>query len=423
MHTFRGTSSVKSWLFVRYGDPFIIRYPYVGFETMGSEVSPEPVNTPEAYARWARENQIDLLRIPLAFVDDLAREGLLVPLDPLIERDQFALDGLYEPVVRAIREAGAGELYGLAPEFNAHVLYYNKTMFEQNQVPLPHDGMTWDDVLLAASRFSGQTPDGKPVYGLAFGGGWRGTLPRVALEAGLNQGLRLAIPDSRTPTLDTPAWNAWLEAVIAGAGQGWISAEEPSLVGGFIQDLIREDAFLSGRSAMLYSDYWMLHFIREANRLSQFTDEWGAVALSSQGPSGGADNGVSVSYVFAINAESPHRDLAWEWLKFVHGQDFALRAGQQGFGDLPSHLSAVNREDDPKAAFYRLDADPSAIVLRSELQREDWYWNLFFLVVSEVEQRLPDLLSGDLSVADMLAGLQQSAEALLATGPGEAVAP
>jgi len=46
-----------------------------------------------------------------------------------------------------------------------------------------------------------------------------------------------------------------------------------------------------------------------------------------------------------------------------------------------------------------------------------------FLVVSEVEQRLPDLLSGDLSVADMLAGLQQSAEALLATGPGEAVAP
>ena len=408
----------------RFGGPFIVRFPQANFETVRSDADPDPANTPEAYARWARENQVDLLRIPMSFIDDLTREGLLVHLDPLIERDRFELGDLYEPLVRAIREAGAGELYGLAPEFSSYALYYNKSMFERNQVPLPYDGMTWDDVLLAAARFPGRTLDGKPVYGLSFGGGFRGTLIRGALDAGINQGLRIAIPSSRTPTLDTPAWNAWWEAVVAGVGQGWINAEEPAMPdGGSTRELARVDAFLSGRSAMLYSDHWMLHYIRESVRSNLFNDEWGAVAPRAKASAGGADLGVSVSYVFAIHAESPHRELAWEWLKYVHSRDFALRARQQPFGEIPSYTYTVNPEEDPQAVFYRIDADPAAVVLRSELQHEGWYWSLYFHVISELEQHLPDVLSGDLSVADMLAGLQQSAEALLAARFGETDAP
>jgi len=410
----------------RFGDPFIIRHPYAGFETANSDAGPGLADTPEAYARWARENQVDLLRIPLAYIDDLAREGLLAPLDPLIRRDGFELGELYEPVIGAIREAGAGGLYGLAPEFEAYALYYNKTMFEQNQVPLPSDGMTWEDVLLAAGRFSGRTPEGQPVYGLSFGEGWHTTLARGALEAGLNQGLRIAIPDSRTPTLDTPAWKSWWEAVTAGAGQEWINtnAESPASGGvGLMQDFYRVDAFLSGRSAMVYSNHWMLQHLQEAVRLSLFKDEWGVVVLSAKAPDGSTDNGVSVPYVFAINAESPHREAAWEWLKFVHGREFALRDRQQGFGTIHSNRSALNREEDPQAVFYRNDADPAAVVLRSELQHEDWYRKLYVHVVSELEQRLPDVLSGTLSVEDMLTGLQQSSEALLADRPGESEAP
>lgn len=178
--------------YTQYGDAFVIRHPSVGFETVASDAGPNRVTTPEEYARWVRENRIDLLRMPISYIDDLSRAGLLLPLDSLVERDHFDLGALYEPVVRAIREAGAGTLYGLAPMFSAYALYYNKSLFERHGVPLPADGMTWDDVLRTAARFAGLAADGQPVYGLSFGEGWRPSTANRALEAGLHQGLQIA---------------------------------------------------------------------------------------------------------------------------------------------------------------------------------------------------------------------------------------
>ncbi len=398
---------------IQYGDAFVIRHPSVRFETIPAD---RRLATPEAYAQWARENQIDLLCIPLAFVDDLSRDGLLLPLDPLIAHDGFDLGKLYGPVVNAIREAGAGTLYGLAPTFNAYALYYNKSLFEEHGVPLPADGMHWDDVLNTAARFAGlSAADGQPVYGLSFGEGWRpGTAVR-ALDAGLHQGLQIAGYDASgklVPSLDTPSWRAWWEKVAEGLGTGAIyDAKPPETQGNaFMSELYPRDAFLTGRSAMAYGDHYFIHHIREAARQNLFTDEWGVVALSASAAGSGATHGLSVSYVFAINAASPFADKAWEWLKFTHGEDQRHRELRSEVQTLHVNMAAADREDGPDAIFYQLQADPAAVLRQDEWRSKADYQALYAFLTSHLDTRLQDVAAGRRTAENMLEELQQLAE-------------
>ncbi|RIE04148.1 ABC transporter substrate-binding protein [Cohnella faecalis] len=145
---------------------FIIRHPSVRLEA----VSPPQgeAYTAEGYVSWAKKSSADIFQVPLAYVDDMSREGLIKPLDAWIKRDSYDIESLYKPVVQAIREAGAGQLYGLAPSFETYALYYNKTLFNAANIPLPKDGMTWEEVWNLAAQF-GESPKGNDIAGLSFG--------------------------------------------------------------------------------------------------------------------------------------------------------------------------------------------------------------------------------------------------------------
>jgi hypothetical protein len=78
----------------------------------------------------------------------------LYELDAAIEQDsEFSLEGILPGAIQKMRSMGDGKLYDLAPTFSSDAIFYNKKLFEEYGVPLPQDGMIWNDLLLLAERF------------------------------------------------------------------------------------------------------------------------------------------------------------------------------------------------------------------------------------------------------------------------------
>ncbi|MFS0726851.1 ABC transporter substrate-binding protein [Paenibacillus sp. 1P07SE] len=135
-----------------FGKPFIIRHPSVRIELV---TEPSQIQTLEEFRLWVEQEQPDIYSIPLPYYAALAAEGELQPLDAWIKRDGLDMEAFHEPVIRLLRETGGGQIYGLTPEFAANGIYINKALFEQHGVPLPTDGMTWEELLHTAARFNG----------------------------------------------------------------------------------------------------------------------------------------------------------------------------------------------------------------------------------------------------------------------------
>ncbi|RIE04147.1 extracellular solute-binding protein [Cohnella faecalis] len=333
---------------------FIIRHPSVRLEA----VSPPQgeAYTAEGYVSWAKKSSADIFQVPLAYVDDMSREGLIKPLDAWIKRDSYDIESLYKPVVQAIREAGAGQLYGLAPSFETYALYYNKTLFNAANIPLPKDGMTWEEVWNLAAQF-GESPKGNDIAGLSFGR----YSPAASLSLlGQSMGLRLTSADGKLPTIDTPGWRKALEPLARGWREGWISKQQPKKREGDIlmKDLYMEDPFLTGKSAMSFASSIYMNDIRSAEKLIPFQDKWGAVTQPTATGNPNDSRLFGVSYIYAINSSSKDADAAWELLKAMVSKNQALRDKRNNY----SSLSAIPLTDnsEPEDVFFE-SSNPSVI--------------------------------------------------------------
>jgi ABC-type glycerol-3-phosphate transport system substrate-binding protein len=408
------------------GRPFLIRNPSYRFETAYLQ-SWRSVGD---YIRWVRQERPDVLQIPLAYVDDLARAGLLLPLDDRIARDGYDLGGLYEPVVRILREAGAGKLYGLAPHFNTYALFYNRTLFEQNGVPLPQDGMTWDDVLRTAARFGGRSADGKPVYGLSFGGAYYGqsATPFTGIEAiGATQGLQLLDAAGKRATAGTAAWRGIWEKVLPGYKDGWIANESrPPIQGSVLMtDLYKTDPFLTGRTAMTVRSGSYLGDILQAADKIGFRDEWGVVSQPVDPAAPDRAARFDVEEIYAINAMSPNAEAAWKLLKYIMSAEQAQREERYiPYRQMHTRQSGWPEDYRSKATvFYRLSPDPAAVV--GEAEREDLpgYRGKLSAIEEAGGKLSASAAAGELPLDRALAELQRQAEAAVETGASAGVNP
>ncbi|MDG0794444.1 extracellular solute-binding protein [Cohnella ginsengisoli] len=95
------------------------------------------------------------MQVPLAYLPELSAAGLLKPLDAWMKRDKVSDDSWQSAVKQTLREAGGGQLYGYAPEFTGHALYYNRKLFREYGIPEPTEGMTWEEVMNLAIKFDG----------------------------------------------------------------------------------------------------------------------------------------------------------------------------------------------------------------------------------------------------------------------------
>lgn len=393
------------------GQPFIIRHPNIRFEVVANPNNGDAAS----YMKWIEENKPDILQVPLALVDDLANAGIIKPLDDWITKSNYELQDFHQPVIRTLREAGAGKLYGLAPYFETSALYYNKTIFDKFGISRPQNQLSWKEVLQLASRFTGTDTNGKPLYGLTAD---RFTTPfRMLLMIGESEGLHALTSDKLQPTLNTEAWrNVW-ESIIGGYKEGFIANEKRTTQGNILMnDLYKADPFLSGRAALAYRSSGYQKDIEQAKKSIGFNDEWGVVnqPTNPNQPNIASDFGIST--VYAINTKSTHQEAAWSLIQYIVSPEKAKRDAQNGYSTLNSRTpSSENMSLNNVDIFYKLEVDSTNILNNSELYQLPEYSSYYQGVITAGDQALESVITGNSSIEDAMEQVQQQAVQLAAS--------
>lgn len=116
----------------------------------------------------------DLIMIESFLAPYLFNTGYLEPLDGYLAASLDVTDEIDAALLDYVREQGNGQIYGIPIGKNVYALFYNKSLFDELQMPYPVDGMTWEEVFELASliaehpdlgkRAALRAPDGHLLY-------------------------------------------------------------------------------------------------------------------------------------------------------------------------------------------------------------------------------------------------------------------
>jgi multiple sugar transport system substrate-binding protein len=276
----------------------------------------------------------------VGLVYNYADKGQLVDLRELAERDDFALDQIFENLVEEGRwpKSDDAGLYMLPWRFVGSAFYVNKTLLAERGLPIPEAGWTWDDWLEIAQ---GARDEGAGI--------WGSTLPADQLQQA-----QFAQAGAFGPLNETLTESNFLDPGIREAVQFIADLalehrvaprpeEIPVAAGGTTQDM-----FLSGTVALHPSASWNIPAYRDV------AFEWDIVPQpehTAKGAYSGPDG-------IAIPAASDNVEAAWAWIKFVTS-DLGAQAvlGATGIPVLAEYALSdeyINPEVEKGPASYRV---------------------------------------------------------------------
>jgi multiple sugar transport system substrate-binding protein len=397
----------------QYGRAFMIQYPSVRLKI----VSPKDqikgmTGVTEVYRTLIEQEKPDVLRLPFAVYIELARDGLLLPLDNRMKEDSYGTEQFYEPVIDTLREAGGGELYGLSSEFTSRAVYVNPKLFEQHNVQLPQGALTWKELLQVASSFQGSG-----VYGLAAE---LASDPLTLVDAiGRTEGLQFTDKNGTRATVSGAAWEDIWTLVADNVKSGTIYTREPGdelKAPYYMEEAYKRDPFMTGEAAMRVDWHHYAGSLLDASQWPELTVEWTALPEPVREEERNTSSSFMIEEVFAIAADSTNVPAAWELLKVITSEAIASRTESMLTKNMLSARSgaAAALDGGRREAFYRLDADPARIVAHAEA---DWdpakskISQAFYRIGTPLMQAV---LKGEMSVPDALDELQAGLDAELA---------
>lgn len=103
----------------------------------------------------------DIFYLSQEYVPDYAAKWVLLNLTNILKQDEeIDLDDYYPAALNTSRYQG--QLYGLPWIYQPYILYYNRDLFDQFNVPYPTNDMSWDDFVQLADQMTLDTNnDGK----------------------------------------------------------------------------------------------------------------------------------------------------------------------------------------------------------------------------------------------------------------------
>ncbi|MFB6362649.1 ABC transporter substrate-binding protein [Paenibacillus elgii] len=251
----------------------------------------------------------------------------LEPLDAMMSADAgLKPDDFYPGLFNYVKIGG--KTYGMPAGFTTRVMYYNKKLFDEANVPYPKAGWTWDDFKETAKKL---TNPAKKQYGF----GVRAENDPYDLQGFIwSNGGSFISPDGKS---------------IEGFMNGKETAEVLQLFGSLVKDKTAvvvggknqqsgDDIFKAGKIAMWESGVWPLGGFKEAKI------DVGTVIMPAF--PGKKLKGVISESAVSISKSSKNKELAWEFVKYyASAEAIKLRTS-----DLPVRKSVV--------AEKKLDQDP-----------------------------------------------------------------
>ncbi|AZK45116.1 ABC transporter substrate-binding protein [Paenibacillus lentus] len=294
----------------------------------------------------AMEN-IDLITIPMESYSVLQETGKLLSLDEMIIKDRFDLTN-YSPAVLDFLQDEQGKIHGLTPTFVGEALFYNKELFDEYRISYPRDLITWEEVFALAHKFSdfkdGQTPQ--------FGFYHKKAANPFMMALTIGEGSGLSVYGNGKFTLNSSSWEKIFDEVTSCFKSG--TCFDPNQVEQTeslnIEDVTKKSyPFLSGNIAMAVADSSLYRILDEENNEL----EWGITTLPIRAEQPNMGNGITMNDIFSIPSNNDDTKGAWEFIKYVSGNDYARLLPQINTMDLPVRV-AENQEESIKA-FYKLE--------------------------------------------------------------------
>jgi multiple sugar transport system substrate-binding protein len=199
-----------------------------------------------------------------------------------------------------------GKIAALPATTAYYVLFYNRDIFDKAGIPYPSNDLTWAQFEDLARQLTSGTGHSK-IWGAHFHT-WQACVQNWAIQDGKH-----TIVDT-----DYSFMKPYYEMVLRMQDAG-IIRDYGSLRAG---NIAYANAFIRGDVAMLPMGFWLGAGIKDRIDRGETNLNWGIATIPHPE---GVPAGYTVGSVtpIAINQASKNKDLAWEFVKFVTGEEGA----------------------------------------------------------------------------------------------------
>lgn len=402
----------EGYFYQTYGDLFAMRYPNVNIEVVSMPNVDDGEDPKKALKEFLDKEQPDILTLDRDGYSTLASEGLLMDLETLIDRDKFDTTPFLPGMVEMLREQGGGKLYGLSPSFTTSVIYYNADLFAKYGVELPHDGMTWQEIIDTARRFPTDGDEKSRIYG--FGDDYNLQLEDLAGRIARTHGLKEVDPKTKKVTVNTEGWKqAYQLALDAVESKAIYNPQDGGFQGGSMEEYYNSQPFLMGRMAMTVDGWYFLRNLSDAKtRLKDYKPfQLGMVAGPVDPAKPDESREIYFHRIVSIRANTPNVEAAWDFMKFVNGEEFAkIKSRSLSEGMLTRVGNTKEFEGISLDAFYKLKPSSESSLLSSEDEIPSAFYEQYYSILSR-ESGLLEKKSK--SVDEALKTIEQEAQVQL----------
>jgi len=283
---------------------------------------PNEDNTGSAYETYVKNlnTQIlsgkgpDIISVAGLPYDKYISKKILANLSDMIAGDKsFDMSKYYTNIFDAVKTNGS--MYVMPTSFRFNVLMANQAILDENSIDIDDSNWTWNDFKSIAEKVT--MKDGA-------GTGNRAALPGVSSMDMLN----LFTGGSYRNYIDTDNKNASF------TDQGFIDLlntvkafGDEKLVNSNVQTDMVSVLDAAGRGSIVFypckiDDYFMYWFMKSA-----FNDHLSLYNIPSAGDSGSGT--FTTNSLYAINRNSKHTEIAWEFLKVLLSDEIQSQALQQ----------------------------------------------------------------------------------------------
>lgn len=409
----------ESSFYQQYGMLFSALHPNITIEVVSSQgVQPkEGEDYQELMNKFIEEEQPDILMLSVEEYEKKSLAGELYELDGYIAKDKYDTEGLVPGILDYLKEKGGGKLYGLTPGYYGQAIYYNKDLFDKSGIEYPTDRMSYEQILQLAKRFPTDGSDKERVYGLKLG--YNDSLLSLGNTLAAAQNLSFINADKLEMTIDTEGWKKVFQTAMDAMESKSLYIPNHDNMGGSqsYEDYLLSDPFLAGRLAMTMDGPNLMQQIKQAKdylkdeNAEKLVKNWDLVTMPVDPQNPDYGTGISMNNLFSINGQSPNKDAAWTFIKYITGDDYArVTSKSSNYGTFPIRTKYMVDEDGRNlAAFYALKPSPFNMYKGYEKVPDNFYMEFN----GAAEQELTQVKEGKATLDEALAKLQTIGQGIL----------
>jgi len=246
----------------------------------------------------------DVMYITTEFIAPLAEKRILEPLEPYIERDHLDMGQFIPSTIEGLKVGG--KLFAYPIHFSVDLLFYNKRLFDEHHIPYPDESWTWETYRDAATSLTiDRNRDGYPEVFGCMQVDWQLIVKSFGGRIFDPQRYRF-VEDSRE-ALEAFAFNSSLLGKVAPNASQAMDTTDMQL-------------FSNGRVAMFVGRTWQLPQISKTMK-----DPWDIAHV----PKGKVRTCILNVGGNCIAAGSPHKEAAWQFVKFYSSAEGQRLLGVQ----------------------------------------------------------------------------------------------